>query len=52
MSYQQAWNELMELIKVMKEFDLGDETESLILSIEYLKEEAGKKGEEKEKVAF
>jgi len=34
--HQEAWNELMELINVMKEFDLGDEAESLILSIEHL----------------
>ena len=34
--YQIAWAELMELINVMKEYDLGDEAESLIISIEHL----------------
>lgn len=37
--HQEAWNELMELISGLKEFDLGDEAESLILNIEYLHQE-------------
>lgn len=37
-NYQEAWVELMELINVMKEFDLGEEAEGLILSIEHLQE--------------
>lgn len=47
-NYQKVWSDLMDMVKVMKEFDLEEETLGLILSIEHLHSELESKLEKVE----